>query len=266
MVPRSLPRLRIAIACNVDWNAMKGGDRARFCGQCCQTVYNVASLRPREVADLLERHGDRMPCLRLYHRPDGTVVTRSCLHWVTAGVRQVRMGALSIAALAVGFWSSVLMWRGRLHPAPHQAPVVSGAGPVPVSLRPVRLDQKPRIPQRYPRTTGGKPPRISDEERWGLRKFRRSGPVVTEEMVREALKPVIDDMKSRARLRLNSRVSVLLDVKASGRVRRADLDAPSDFPPDIGKMVIRSAKAARLPRNSEDYQTSFTVLFQGRID
>jgi hypothetical protein len=264
MVPRSLPRLRIAVACNVDWNAMVGGDRARFCGQCCQTVYNVQRLRPREVADLLERHGERMPCLRLFTRPDGTVVTRSCLHWVSAGVRRVRMGLVSVAALAVGFWSNVFFLRAWLHPTPPAAKVTV----VPVSLRPVSLPRTrvrpPSPPEHYAVPTPGIPPLLDHHERDLLRELRRGGPIATESALLEALRPFRDELKSRTEdLRFRGRANVLLDVRASGRVRRIDISAPPELPAQLRKMIEGSIKRLRLPRNAEDYMFEFPVIFAG---
>jgi hypothetical protein len=263
MVPRSLPRLRIAVACNVDWSAMVGGDRARFCGQCCQTVYNVERLRPREVADLLERHGERMPCLRLFTRPDGTVVTRTCLHWVTAGVRRVRMGLVSGAALAVAFWSNVFLLRGWLHPTAHTE-VVTRRVPAAPDLPPPPPPQPLVEPPRYdPGPLGGIPPRLPEDDRRRLRQFRRGGPVATEQQVKEALQPFLADMRARAtELRRPAKVNVLVDVKRSGRVRRVDVIAPADFPPKLRKMVEDASKRLRLPRNTEDYHTEFPLLFQ----
>src|SRR4051794_39117415 len=96
-----LPHLKVAIECHQDWNAMPGDQRVRFCGRCSQNVYNIESLRPREVAALFVRHGDRLPCLRLLRRPDGTVVMRGCLARVRAGVRAARLRLASVVALAM---------------------------------------------------------------------------------------------------------------------------------------------------------------------
>jgi hypothetical protein len=262
MVPRSLPRLRIAVACNVDWNTMVGGDRARFCGQCCQTVYNVERLRPREVADLLERHGERMPCLRLFTRPDGTVVTRSCLHWVTAGIRQVRMGFVSVAALAVGFWSNVFLLRSWLHPEP--------AALVPVATTLGRPQFTPPPPPPVPgrrvyrlEGTMGDPGPLPDRERIRLRELRREGPAVSEAQMAQAIRPLIAHPKAHTTdLGLSGRVDVLVDVKASGRVRRVDLEMSYDLPAHLRPMITHATKRLRFPPNTVDYQTSFPVLFQ----
>jgi hypothetical protein len=41
------------------------------------------------------------------------------------------------------------------------------------------------------------------------------------------------------------------------------LAAPPELPATVRKMLEQSSKRLRLPRNSEDYQTSFTLLLQG---
>jgi hypothetical protein len=261
MVPRSLPRLRIAVACNVDWNAMVGGDRARFCGQCCQTVYNVERLRPREVADLLERHGERMPCLRLFTRPDGTVVTRSCLHWVSAGVRRVRMGLVSVAALAVGFWSNVFFLRGWLHPesiAPATiAPVPHRLPPPPPPPAPRRWVPSPEV-DRLAGTMGAP---YFDPDRRRLRRLRREGPAVTEQQVIQAIRPLLGELRTRVEeLHARGRINVLLDIKASGRVRRVDIVAPPEVPAELRNLIEKLVKRTRFPRNAEDYQTEFPLI------
>ena len=253
MVPRFLPRLRIATTCSADWNAMSGTDRARHCGQCGKTVYNVERLRPREVAALFEAHGDRVPCLRLYLRPDGTVVTRDCLAWVGAGVRRLRLGIISIATLAVGFWSSVFLWRGRIHREPPPPPAHTGrhfmgeAMPIERQVEPpVHLMGVPPLPE----------PRPSTEVT----------PGATEAQIREALKPAIAEMQAHGpNLAFSIRAEVQLTVKANGRVARVKLTAPPELPARVGKMVERTARRLRLPRNSGgEYEVEFAVLFASR--
>jgi hypothetical protein len=241
MVPRSLPRLRIATACNADWNAMSGTDHARHCGHCGKTVYNVENLRPREVAALLEAHGDRVPCLRLFVRPDGTVVTRGCLAWVGAGVRRARMGVVSIAALALGFWSNVFLWRGRIHREPLAPPPMAGT---------------------Y-RLGGLAPPPLPPDP--GGHLLRPEGKEPSELAVRDALKPAIARMQAHGpNLEFSIRVDLRLGVKANGRVDRVEMIAPPELPARVGKMVERTARRLRLPPSSEEYQVEFSVLFASR--
>jgi hypothetical protein len=72
-----LNRVYIETPCTVGWDTMQGDDRTRFCGQCSLNVYNVASLSSREAAALIKEADGRL-CLRLYRRPDGTVITDNC--------------------------------------------------------------------------------------------------------------------------------------------------------------------------------------------
>ena len=69
--PDALDLVDIAIPCDVPWDSMHGGEQVRHCGQCRQNVYNVASLTRAEAMRLV---GARA-CLRIYRRPDNTVIT-----------------------------------------------------------------------------------------------------------------------------------------------------------------------------------------------
>jgi outer membrane protein OmpA-like peptidoglycan-associated protein len=71
--------LTIAAPCHERWDAMDGTARVRRCASCERSVWDVASLRAAEVVGLAALHGGSL-CLRLTHRPDGTVVTRDRRH------------------------------------------------------------------------------------------------------------------------------------------------------------------------------------------
>jgi len=75
-VPLDLNKIRIARPCDVPWDGMKGDDRARFCEQCKQTVYNISGMTRDEVVKLIEKDG--RPCMQVLRRKDGTVITREC--------------------------------------------------------------------------------------------------------------------------------------------------------------------------------------------
>jgi hypothetical protein len=111
-----LPRLTVATACTADWNAMSGDDRVRFCGSCGRNVYNVAALTRRQVYRLVEAHEGKPPCIRIFRRPDGTIVTRDCVTRVGAAARSVWLHACAYAAMAAAFWTSVLLGREIIHP------------------------------------------------------------------------------------------------------------------------------------------------------
>lgn len=109
-VPFSLPVLetiRIASPCTADWNAMSGDDRVRFCGECSKQVFNLSEMTRDEAQKLLAEQTGRT-CVRLYKRPDGTVLTADCPVGL-ARVRQ-RMRRMVLAGLAMAgtlFWGSL---------------------------------------------------------------------------------------------------------------------------------------------------------------
>jgi hypothetical protein len=78
----TLNSIAIATPCQVPWNSMSGDDRSRFCGQCQRPVFDVSAMTTAEALALLTEPGER-PCVRLYRRPDGRVLTADC----PAGIR-----------------------------------------------------------------------------------------------------------------------------------------------------------------------------------
>lgn len=66
--------LTIATPCHVPWGEMSGDDRSRFCGRCRRPVFDLSAMTTAEAAALLAGPGGP-PCVRLYHRPDGQVLT-----------------------------------------------------------------------------------------------------------------------------------------------------------------------------------------------
>ena len=73
----ALDGLTIPTACSVPWDSMRGDDRTRFCNQCKQDVHDVSELT-RDEALRLVAAGPDVPCLRLYRRSDGRVMTTDC--------------------------------------------------------------------------------------------------------------------------------------------------------------------------------------------
>ena len=105
-MPNPLDALEIKVPCQVPWEGMKGDERMRFCGQCRLNVYNLSEMSRKEAEALLQCSSGRV-CVRLYRRPDGKVLTRSCR--VVRGLRRARTAALSLVATVVmGFvaWAS----------------------------------------------------------------------------------------------------------------------------------------------------------------
>src|SRR2546421_9675883 len=87
--------LRVASPCTVEWDAMYGDERKRFCGQCKLNVYNLSGMN-RDEAEALVMNAEGRVCVRFYRRADGTVLTQDCpLGW--ARIRQRTRATLAAA-------------------------------------------------------------------------------------------------------------------------------------------------------------------------
>jgi hypothetical protein len=73
----ALDAISIPVPCPVAWDAMHGDDRTRFCDQCKQNVHDVSELTRAEAVKLITA-GEQTPCLRIFRRPDGRVMTADC--------------------------------------------------------------------------------------------------------------------------------------------------------------------------------------------
>jgi hypothetical protein len=94
----ALEDIRVASPCSADWTAMPGDDRVRTCGDCKKRVYNLTAMTGAEAEALIASNEN--PCVRLYRRRDGTVVTADCAPRLHKIRRRVLAGAF--AALAGG--------------------------------------------------------------------------------------------------------------------------------------------------------------------
>jgi hypothetical protein len=72
-----LDSITIPVACPVSWEDMHGDHRTRFCDKCNQNVHDVSELTTAEAVQLVTA-GQKLPCLRLFRRPDGRVMTADC--------------------------------------------------------------------------------------------------------------------------------------------------------------------------------------------
>ncbi len=71
-----LSRIVIETPCNQDWGKMEGDERKRHCSSCKKFVHNLSEMSTEEALKLLDA---REPvCVRLFRRPDGTVLTKEC--------------------------------------------------------------------------------------------------------------------------------------------------------------------------------------------
>ena len=110
-----LDNIRIASPCTVTWDSMTGDDRVRFCGQCNLHVYNLSEMRREEAVALVTRAAGT-PCLRLYRRRDGTVLTDDCpvgLRWIRKRARRVAAAVAGFLGVAIGTGSGCIIAAGK---------------------------------------------------------------------------------------------------------------------------------------------------------
>ena len=75
-----LSEIRIKTPCPANWDDMSGDERARFCGMCKLSVYNISDMTTVEAESFLRERsaaGERT-CIKMFVRPDGKVLTDDC--------------------------------------------------------------------------------------------------------------------------------------------------------------------------------------------
>jgi hypothetical protein len=97
-----LEQIQVASPCHVEWNAMTGDDKARFCGQCSKHVYNLSGMTRAEAEALVSRTEGRM-CVRFFRRSDGTVLTQDCPVGLRAVRKRMLMWCGAAAAILFAF-------------------------------------------------------------------------------------------------------------------------------------------------------------------
>jgi hypothetical protein len=98
-----LDDVRVASPCPASWDEMEGDDRVRHCKACDRQVFYLSAMTRLEAETLLAEHAS--PCVRLWRRADGTVMTSDC----PVGRRRMRVrnviavagSAAVLAALAI---------------------------------------------------------------------------------------------------------------------------------------------------------------------
>jgi hypothetical protein len=101
--PDPVDRIEIQTPCSVPWDSMYGDERIRHCGSCRKNVYNIALLTRAQATALI---ASREPvCLRIYRRPDGTVVTNDCWSRLRAARRRGMWAFLVM--LVIVAWAQV---------------------------------------------------------------------------------------------------------------------------------------------------------------
>jgi hypothetical protein len=92
-----LELVKVASPCKASWDGMVGDDRARFCGQCSQYVFNLSELTQEEAEALITEHEGKM-CVRFYQRIDGTIMTKDCpIGWRAIKRRIALVGTVAAA-------------------------------------------------------------------------------------------------------------------------------------------------------------------------
>jgi hypothetical protein len=97
-------KISIASPCSKSWEQMQGTSQKRFCDSCRKHVYDLSAMRYDEVKELLER--EVPPCVRLYQRADGTVLTADCPVGRERRWKKIRRLA-SLATAALLGWIAV---------------------------------------------------------------------------------------------------------------------------------------------------------------
>ena len=97
----ALPTISIGRPCNSAWELMEGDDRVRHCTNCDKDVYSSMGLSRAQILEFITRREG--VCMRLYRRPDGTIVTGECAD-LRAAVRPrlVRGGLFNLALWLLG--------------------------------------------------------------------------------------------------------------------------------------------------------------------
>lgn len=98
-----LNNVMIAAPCNIGWDNMVGDDRVRLCAGCDKNVYNTSRMTKAEIKELLAVEG-KAPCLRIYRRADGTMITEDC----PVGLRRVRDAWKRVTKVAASIWACVI--------------------------------------------------------------------------------------------------------------------------------------------------------------
>lgn len=95
---RSLPVLEditIPTKCKADWGKMVGNSTERHCSKCDKVVYNLSAMTREEAEAFWRASAGKDTCVRLYRRPDGTIVHARCEQ------PRNRVAALALGAAAL---------------------------------------------------------------------------------------------------------------------------------------------------------------------
>jgi hypothetical protein len=115
---RLLAQVRVATPCMARWDAMEGDARVRSCGACQKDVYDLSAMTQTEAEDFVAEHTDGDACIRLYRRPDGTVMTSDCAEGRKVGLRKLKLGLGTVAAGAIALLTQFFSSAPKNEPRP----------------------------------------------------------------------------------------------------------------------------------------------------
>jgi hypothetical protein len=94
---KELDQIRITSPCTVDWDAMIGNDRVRFCQHCSLSVHDLSNVTRKKALRLIARSGGRL-CIRYVALPNGSIATRtpSHLYRITRPASRLAAGAFGV--------------------------------------------------------------------------------------------------------------------------------------------------------------------------
>lgn len=102
-----LDQVRIATPCSASWDSMTGDDRVRHCSECSLSVYNISEMKKQEAEKLVSNAEGRL-CIRMYQRPDGTIITQDCPVGMQAVRARVARKVRAVTAATLTFVGSAL--------------------------------------------------------------------------------------------------------------------------------------------------------------
>lgn len=73
-----LGSVKVASPCPMRWSDLQGDEKKRHCSQCNLHVYKVSAMTTVEAVALFQKVRSERVCAQLFHRFDGTVMTKDC--------------------------------------------------------------------------------------------------------------------------------------------------------------------------------------------
>jgi hypothetical protein len=131
---RRLPLANVLVAspCDVPWDSMEGDDRMRHCKSCDRFVHDLSAMTRDEVDAFLasaKLGSGPMPCVSLYQRADGTILTADCPVGSSRRKRALLASTLGTGLAAVLAFTALAFMALDAQPVRIEAPAPSVAFP-----------------------------------------------------------------------------------------------------------------------------------------